>query len=101
MNLVSEACSRLRLGPYRLERVASPPALTYGPRLNEPRFEACSSFDGLKRKKKKSKKKIVEKKFSEKKFSKIFLSPKKKFSTKKIFFVQNVLKRRHKHFHNI
>ena len=27
-----------RLGPYRLELVAAPPALTFGPRFNEPRF---------------------------------------------------------------
>ena len=30
--------SRARLGLYRLERAAATPALTYGPRFNEPRF---------------------------------------------------------------
>ena len=78
-------CLRARLGPYRLERVASPPALTYGPRFNESRFEACSSFDGLKRKKKIEKKKFPKKIFR-KNFSKKFSKSQKKIFNQKIFF---------------
>ena len=44
MDLVFEACSRLRLGPYRLEQAAAPPAITYGLALDSINlvFEVCS-----------------------------------------------------------
>ena len=71
---------------------------TYGPRFNESCFEACSSFDGLKRQKKIGKK--SSKKNFRKKISKNFSKSQKKFSTD-FFFVQNGLKCLHKHFQNI
>ena len=81
----SEACSRVHLGPSRLERVAPPPALTLGPRINESRFEACSSFDGPKHKKKIEKKKFPKKNFR-KNFSKKFSKSQKKIFNQKNFF---------------